>query len=363
MGKIRLEGLTKRFGNLVAVDDLSLEVRDGERLCLLGPPGAGKTTIMRMIAGVEKPDEGNIYIDDTLVNDIPPKDRDVAMVFQSYALYSHKTVYENLAYPLRKRRLSEPEIKKRVEEVAENLGIKPLLGRLPRQLSGGEKQRVALGRAIVRMPKAYLLDEPLTNLDALLRAHMRGELKRLSKELKTTIVYATPDQLEAMSIADRIAVMNLGNLLQCETPDVLYDHPKDMFVAGFIGSPAMNFIDCTFKEKDGRALLDASDFTYDVTQFRDLLKGRLTSSEVMLGIRPEHILIGKTRQNKDSIESEVYVVEPARPEIVVNVKIGKRILKVLAPEMFHADMGEKVWLRFDRNKVHIFDKKTQKTII
>jgi len=363
LGKVALRGITKRFGEKIAVNELDLEVADGEFVCLLGPSGAGKTTIFRMIAGVERPDEGEIHIDDVLVNQLPPKDRDIAMMFQSYALYPHKTVYENIAYPLRKRRLSDSDIKNRVNQVAETLGISPLLDRLPKQLSGGEKQRVAMGRAIVRQPKALLLDEPLTNLDAKLREQMRGEFKRLRRELKTTIILATPDQLEAISMGDRVAVMNFGNLLQFDSPDGLYNRPTNLFIAGFVGSPAMNFVECTLVDRNGRVLLDAGDFRYDVSRFKDQIKQQATSSELKLGIRPEHISMSRSRADAECYEAEIYVVEPARPDIVVEIRIGKILLTALAPETFRANMGDKVWVSFDREKIHIFDKKTEKTIL
>ncbi|MEM2178520.1 MAG: ABC transporter ATP-binding protein [Candidatus Methanomethylicaceae archaeon] len=362
MGKVKVEYLTKRFGKKIAVNNLSFEVKEGEHFSLLGPPGAGKTTTLRMIAGVEKPDEGNIYIDDVLVNDLPPKDRDIAMVFQSYALYPHKTVFENLAYPLRKLKLSESEIAKKVKETAEFLHIEPLLNKLPKHLSGGEKQRVAIGRAIIRSPKVYLLDEPLTNLDAKIRASMRTELKRLTKELKMTIIYATPDQIEAMSMADRIAIMNFGNLLQCDTPKNLYENPVNIFVAEFIGNYAMNFIDCTVIEKNGKVFLDANDFLYDISEYKELIR-EFIGSEVILGIRPEHISISKTKQSEDSIEAKVYLVEPTRPEMLLSVKIREKTLKVVTTEEFYFEAGEKAWLTFDKKKIHVFNKKSQNVII
>jgi len=363
LGKVALKGITKRFGDKTAVNKLDLQVADGEFMCLLGPSGAGKTTTFRMIAGVERPDEGEIYIDDVLVNQLPPKDRDIAMMFQSYALYPHKTVYENIAYPLKKRGLSDSDIKNRVNQVAETLGISSLLDRLPKQLSGGEKQRVAMGRAIIRQPKALLLDEPLTNLDAKLREQMRGEFKRLRRELKTTIILATPDQLEAISMGDRVAVMDFGNLLQFDSPDVLYNHPTNLFIAGFVGSPAMNLVECTLVDTNGRVLLDAGDFTYDVSRFKDQIKQQATSSELTLGIRPEHISMSRSRADGECYEAEIYVVEPARPDIVVEIRVGKRVLTALAPETFRANMGDKVWITFDQEKIHIFDKKTENAIV
>jgi multiple sugar transport system ATP-binding protein len=361
MARVKLENLTKRFGNVIAVNKVNLEIKDGEFICLLGPSGCGKTTTLRMIAGVEKPDEGNIYIDDILVNDLPPKDRDIAMVFQSYALYPHKTVFENLAYPLRKLKLPESDIIKKVKETAEFLHIEPLLNKLPKHLSGGEKQRVAIGRAIIRSPKVYLLDEPLTNLDAKIRASMRTELKKLTKELKMTIIYATPDQIEAMSMADRIAIMNFGNLLQCDVPIFLYENPVNMFVAGFIGNYAMNFIDCTIIEKNGNVFLDAGEFIYNISEYRELLE-KFINSEVILGIRPEHISISKTRQSEDSIEAKVSLIEPISHRIIFHLVIGKHSITVNT-HLIEANVGQKIWTTFNKNKIHIFDKKTENAII
>jgi len=361
MARVKLENLTKRFGNVIAVNKVNLEIKDGEFICLLGPSGCGKTTTLRMIAGVEKPDEGNIYIDDVLVNDLPPKDRDVAMVFQSYALYPHKTVFENLAYPLRKLKLPESDIVKKVKETAEFLHIEHLLDKLPKHLSGGEKQRVAIGRAIIRSPKVYLLDEPLTNLDAKIRASMRTELKRLTKELKMTIIYATPDQIEAMSMADRIAIMNFGNLLQCDVPKFLYENPVDMFVAEFIGNYAMNFIDCTIIEKNGNVFLDAGDFIYNVSEYRELLE-KFINSEVILGIRPEHISISKIKQSEDSIEAKVSLIEPISHRIIFHLAIGKHSITVNT-HLIEANIGQNIWITFNKNKIHIFDKKTENAII
>ena len=248
MSKVKVVNLVKKFDKTVAVDGISFDVKDGEFIVLLGPSGCGKTTTLRCIAGLETPDEGEIYIDDKLVNDLPPKDRDVAMVFQSYALYPHMTVYGNLAFPLKMRKLPKDEIDKKVKEVAKLLNIDHLLDRKPRQLSGGEMQRVALGRALVRTPRVFLMDEPLSNLDAKLRVYMRAELKKLQRDLKITTIYVTHDQAEAMAMADRIAVMNKGKILQYSEPHDVYEKPANLFVAGFIGSPPMNFIKASIVE-------------------------------------------------------------------------------------------------------------------
>jgi multiple sugar transport system ATP-binding protein len=361
MARVKLENLTKRFGNVIAVNKVNLEIKDGEFICLLGPSGCGKTTTLRMIAGVEKPDEGNIYIDDILVNDLPPKDRDIAMVFQFYVMYPSMKVFDQIAFPLKIRGVPKDEIRRRVKEVASLLGIENILNEPIDRLTAGEKQRIELGRAIIRSPKVYLLDEPLTNLDAKIRASMRTELKHLMKTLKTTAIYVTHDQIEAMSMADRIAIMNFGNLLQCDTPDAVYINPKNLFVAGFIGSPAMNFIDCTIIEKNGNVFLDAGEFIYNISEYRELLE-KFINSEVILGIRPEHISISKTRQSEDSIEAKVSLIEPISHRIIFHLVIGKHSITVNT-HLIEANVGQKIWTTFNKNKIHIFDKKTENAII
>jgi multiple sugar transport system ATP-binding protein len=363
LAKVVLQNITKKFGEVVAVNDLSLEIQDKEFLVLLGPSGCGKTTALRCIAGLESPDAGKIYIGDRLVSQLPPKDRDIAMVFQSYALYPHMTVYQNLAFPLEMRGLSKGDIDKKVKETAELLRIRNLLQRKPKQLSGGEQQRVALGRAIVREPKVFLMDEPLSNIDAKLRLYMRAELKRLQKDLSITTAYVTHDQAEAMTMADRIAVMNRGTLLQLSTPTDTYHSPSSTFVAGFLGSPPMNFIDCSFVSKDGKAFLDAGTFTLDVSELAPIIKEKSTSSEVMLGVRPEDTLVQKDRPRGDAVEAEIYVVEPLGADVIVDLKIGENILKAESPEGLLPTVGDRVWVSFRRNKLHIFDKKTENTII
>ena len=358
-----LQDLTKKFGDVLAVNDLSIQIQDKEFLVLLGPSGCGKTTALRCIAGLEIPDAGSIYIDDRLVNEVPPKERDIAMVFQSYALYPHMSVYDNLAFPLRMRKLHKQEIDEKVRKAAETLRIPHLLKRKPKQLSGGEQQRVALGRAIVREPKVFLMDEPLSNVDAKLRLYMRAELKRLQKELSITTAYVTHDQAEAMTMADRIAVMNRGTLLQLSTPGTTYHSPSSTFVAGFLGSPPMNFIDCTFVSKDGRGFLDAGTFTLDVSELADVIKEKSTSSEVVLGVRPEDTLVQVDRPRGDAVEAEIYVVEPLGADVIVDLKIGENILKAESPEGLLPNVGDRVWVSFRRNKLHIFDKKTEKAIV
>ncbi|HDJ83484.1 MAG TPA: ABC transporter ATP-binding protein, partial [Desulfurococcaceae archaeon] len=263
MVSVRLENLTKCFGRVIAVNNLNLEIKDGEFVALLGPSGCGKTTTLLMIAGIYKPTKGYIYFDDVIVNDLPPKDRNIGMVFQSYALYPHMRVFDNIAFPLKLQKLPKEEIKKRVLETAKLLRIEDLLNRKPAQLSGGQQQRVALARALAKQPNLFLMDEPLSNLDAKLRVIMRAELKRLQKSLGITTIYVTHDQVEAMTMADRIAVLNKGELQQYSTAEELYSKPSNLFVAGFIGSPPMNFIECTLVERDNKYYLDASDFSIE----------------------------------------------------------------------------------------------------
>src|SRR6476660_6319114 len=248
MAEIRINHITKRFGDFVALHELDLTIRDGEFLVLLGPSGCGKTTTLRSVAGLERQTSGDIFIGDTLVNNLPPGDRDIAMVFQFYALYPHFSAFDNIAFPLRTQRTPQAEIEERVRAVARTLRIEHLLRRRPKQLSGGEQQRVALGRAMVRRPRVFLMDEPLTNLDAKLRSEMRAEVKRLQKDLNATTIYVTHDQIEAMSMGDRIAVMKQGGIEQVGTPDEVYNHPKSRFVAGFVGSPAMNILPAEYSD-------------------------------------------------------------------------------------------------------------------
>jgi multiple sugar transport system ATP-binding protein len=313
--KVSLENVTKKFGDITAVNRISLDVKEGEFLCLLGPSGAGKTTTLRLIAGTETHDEGNIYIDGVLVNDLPPKDRDVAMVFQTYALYPNKTVFENIAFPLKVRGTPRDEVEKKVLEVAKTLGIEKLLDRLPALLSGGERQRVAIARAIVRRPKVYLMDEPLTNLDAKLRVLMRSEIKRMQQQLQITGIYATPDLFEAMSIGDRIAVMSKGSVLQCDNAESLYNKPKHIIVAETMCSPRINLINCTLNEKNGKIMLDAGDFVYDMTELKDVVS-KFLDKDVVLGVRPEHVNI-LDKKVKEAIPAEVIGIDHIRPENVV----------------------------------------------
>jgi multiple sugar transport system ATP-binding protein len=357
MAEVILDDVCKKFGDVTALDSLSLKVEDKEFAVLLGPSGCGKTTALRCIAGLETPDSGEIRIGETIVNGLAPKDRDIAMVFQSYALYPHKTVFDNLAFPLKVRKKSRQQIETKVKEVANLLRIEHLLNRRPKQLSGGEQQRVALGRALVREPKAFLMDEPLSNLDAKLRLYMRAELKRLHKELGITTVYVTHDQAEAMTMADKVAVMNNGVLQQSGTPDEVYSSPKNSMVAGFVGSPPMNFLSVTHVERNGEVYLDVYGQSLPSPGYlqRAIESGNRVNPKLSLGIRPEDMTISKSRTGESSIKMDIYVVEPLGSEIIVDLKLGDSILKARTRPNFKAAIGEQVYVDFDPMKMHLFD--------
>jgi multiple sugar transport system ATP-binding protein len=363
MVEVVLDSVSKFFGDVKAVDGVSLKVLDKEFLTLLGPSGCGKTTTLRLIAGLEELSGGDVYIGDRKVNDLAPRDRNIAMVFQSYALYPHMSVFDNMAFPLKVRKVAKSELDKRVRESAELLGISELLKRKPKELSGGQRQRVALGRAIVRNPDVFLMDEPLSNLDAKMRVYMRAELKRLQKKLGTTLIYVTHDQVEAMTMSDRVAIMNDGKLQQLDIPGTVYSQPNNVWVAGFIGSPAMNFFDCTFRTRDGGGLLDAGEFSIEVgNDVADIVRKNTSGPEVILGIRPEDVSVTKKRE-PGSIEASVYVVEPIGDSVIVDANVGKNLLKARADASFVAEIEEKVYLTFNQGKIHIFDKKQQTAIL
>ena len=352
---IDLQEVSKQYGNVTVVDGVPLRITDGEFVVLLGPSGCGKTTTLRMIAGLEQMSSGDILIDGQRVNDLPPQKRDVAMVFQSYALYPHMTVAENIAYPLRVRKLPAAEIAAQVKQTAAMLEIEPLLARRPRELSGGERQRVALARAIVRHPKAFLMDEPLSNLDAKLRLQMRGELKRLQHELATTTVYVTHDQAEAMTLGHRVAVMNKGKLQQFDTPLDIYNRPANRFVAEFVGSPSMNLVDGeidsaakTFKANDGEL------------QLAHIPVGSKIGP-VTFGMRPENIEVSAT-QREGWWQATVYVTELMGSETFVIVEIGKQKIIARAASDFRAETGSSVWVDFDFRKAHWFNQETGERI-
>lgn len=371
MAAIELSHITKRFDDILAVDDLSLEIHDGEFLVFLGPSGCGKTTTLRSIAGLEHPDEGDILINGARANHLPPADRDIAFVFQFYALYPHLTVFDNIAFPLKAVNIGQSEIREQVREIAHLLQIDTLLNRKPSRLSGGEMQRVALGRAMVRRPKAFLMDEPMANLDAKLRVDMRSELKRLQYELGTTTVFVTHDQVEAMSMADRIAVMHAGFLQQIGSPREIYNKPKSLFVAGFMGSPSMNLICSTIQSDSGRTLLrfDHTDFSLELSDEQvTSLSSSHQSNEVVFGIRPEHIEISK-EPVESRIQAAVHLVESLGSVNIIDIFLGENpettnliTLRARTHPTFNVKAGQSIWLDFDAEHVHFFDPKTEKAI-
>ena len=359
MARVYLDHVSKHFGDVVAVDDLNLDIQDKEFVTLVGPSGCGKTTTLRMIAGLEKVSHGQIYFDDDAVGHLPANHRDIAMVFQSYALYPHMNVYENIGFALRMMRFARPEIDRRIQWAATMLGIEMLLDRKPRDLSGGQRQRVALGRAIVREPACFLLDEPLSNLDAKLRVSMRAELKRLHHDIGRTFIYVTHDQAEALTMSDRIAIMNHGKLQQLGTPDDVYYRPANIFVAGFIGSPAMNFIDGELVSEAGQIHFARGNLRYPLPP---RLAGRLNGQrgEVTLGARPESIHV--THEAQGGIPGTVFVEEPLGSDKFVTIDVAESHVIVRTDPEFHSDFGEAVHIHFHPDKVYLFDRKTGNAI-
>ncbi|MCG9129137.1 ABC transporter ATP-binding protein [Candidatus Poribacteria bacterium] len=375
MATVRLENITKRFGDLTALDDITLNVEDEEFFVLLGQTGAGKTTTLRCIAGLDQPEEGSIYLDDTSVNNKTPAERDVAFVFQSHILYPHLTVYENMAFPLHPRKLSAEEIDRRVKDIAQMLHIEHLLMRKPSQLSGGETQRVGLGRAMVRRPQVFLMDEPISNLDAKLRTEMRAEIRWRQREMGTTTFYVTHDQVEAMSMADRIAVMDEGKILQLGTPFDIYNHPENLFVAGFIGNPSMNCIPCDILRNDGVLHINLSNGDSKDNSFAiqddsiTTIVGELNSDrQLIFGVHPEDVVV--THQSvSNSFKAEVYSVEPLGADTIVEITLGTdetgshTILKSVTSPDFEAGIGDFLYVSFVSERVHLFDKVTEKSLM
>lgn len=353
--EILLEKLSKHFGGVKAVDNINLEIKDGEFISLVGPSGCGKTTSLRLIAGLETPTSGEIYFDGKTVSRVPPGRRNVAMVFQSYAIYPHMTVLDNIAFPLEARGVAKKERVKMAKEAAEFVQIEELLNRKPAQLSGGQRQRVALARAIVRQPSVYLMDEPLSNLDAKLRVFMRAELKRMHQKLKVTTIYVTHDQVEAMAMSDRVAVLNEGVLQQVGTPDELYSCPGNQWVAGFIGSPPMNLIECTLTERDGVKYLSIGEFGIPLGDgLADELRKKVTGANLVFGVRPEHLAVHR-EPKADSLEAEVYAVEPLGEYAIVDVMLQDKLIKAKTAAGFTAPVGSKAYLTFDKEAVYIYD--------
>ena len=368
MSVVICKDLVKRFGHELAVDHVNVEIKDGEFMVFVGPSGCGKTTTLRMIGGLESVTSGEIYLDGRLINHLAPRHRDMAMVFQNYALYPHYKIFDNIAYPLRLRRLPKAEIKQRVAEVARMLGVEHLLDRWPRQLSGGERQRVALGRAIVRSPRLYLMDEPLSNLDAKLRVQMRREIIRLQRELGTTTIYVTHDQVEAMTMGDRIMVLRKGRIQQIGEPETLYHRPANLFVAQFIGSPAMTVLPGRLETEAGQLVL-VSEVTRLAlpselaARLAPDTHGGLGACEVLWGIRPEDIYLDHSQPTADSPSAMVDLVEGLGSDAYVSLRIGQTMLLARTPSDARPNEGESVTVHINPMKLHLFDPKSELSLI
>jgi multiple sugar transport system ATP-binding protein len=358
MAGVRYDSVCKKFGNFTALDNLNISIEDKEFLVLVGPSGCGKTTALRCLAGLEEVTSGNIFIGENRVNDTPPKDRDIAMVFQSYALYPHMSVFDNMAFGLKLRGVKKDEITRRVNEAAQILGLELLLKRRPRELSGGQRQRVAVGRAIVREPKVFLFDEPLSNLDAKLRVQTRAQIIKLHQSLKTTFIYVTHDQTEAMTMASRIAVMNKGLLQQLDTPQALYDQPANLFVAGFIGSPAMNFFDAKIRKEDKNVFADLNGLSLKFPASRAEKYAPYDGKTVIFGIRPEDIHNPEfvpSDINTSLVEAHVDVVELLGNEINLFLVSGTHNYVARVDPRTRFSVGNKVQVAFNMENFHIFD--------
>lgn len=354
MARLRLENVTKRFGEVTALRDVTLDIADGEFFCVLGPPGAGKTTLLRTTVGLERPDEGDLYLGEERVNDVWPGDRDIAIVFQNLALYPDKSVFDNLAFPLRQRKTPKDEVRRRVEATARILHIEHLLKRKPGKLSGGERQRVALGRAMVREPRAYLFDEPLSALDALLRLEMRLELKRLQRELGRTLVYVTHDQVEAMSMADRVAVLREGVVQQVDAPEDIYNRPANRFVATAVGSPPMNFVPAQALVENGDLRIVHREFQLEVAPAAasDRVRAVLgDGAACFVGVRPEDLHIAL--DPAEGIRTSVYETEPLGSETVVDIRLGEQIFKVLVPPGLQLQPDQPIGVQLDLTRLHL----------
>ncbi len=369
MAKVTFKNIYKKYTeDVVAVKDFNLEIEDKEFVVLVGPSGCGKSTSLRMVAGLEDITEGEIYIGDTLVNEIPPKDRDIAMVFQNYALYPHMTVYDNMAFGLKLKKLPKSVIDEKVKDAAKILGIGDLLDRKPKALSGGQRQRVALGRAIVRSPKVFLMDEPLSNLDAKLRVQTRTEIKKLHSELETTFIYVTHDQTEAMTMGDRIVIMKDGIIQQAASPKEVYEHPANVFVGGFIGSPQMNFINARAENTDKglKLVFGNAEINLPEDKSNALIAGGYRDKEIIMGIRPEDIYCGnycRETEFTNTIEARVDISEMMGAETYLYLNIEGRNITVRVGRNEGYEMNSTVKLSFDENRIHLFDKATERSII
>lgn len=361
MAHIRLDKVTKRFGSLTALKQMDLEIQDQEFMVLVGPTGAGKTTTLRCTAGLEKVDEGQVHMDGELVNGVSPAERDVALVFQNYALYPRKTVYENIAFPLEARNYSQVEMDGAIQQITSLLRINRLLERLPAQLSGGEQQRVALARAMVRRPRAFLMDEPLTNLDFKLRTQMRGELKRIQQELAATFFYVTNDQLEALSLGDRIAVLNKGVLQQIGPPQTVYENPINLFVARFIGSTRMNFLTCNFDGHSDRLIGQDGTWRLRINPGQAQTLKQHGAAQLILGIRPEDLQPDSAADN--GLTGQIFLAEPLGDRIIYDINIGQTKIKVKTPPTLLLKRGDQINLAVNLERIHLFDATTEQAVV
>ena len=369
MAGLRLSNIVKRYSNgLTAVSDFNLDIDDKEFIIFVGPSGCGKSTTLRMIAGLEEISEGELYIGDRLMNDVAPKDRDIAMVFQNYALYPHMTVYDNMAFGLKLRKTPKAEIEKRVNEAAKILAIENLLDRRPKALSGGQRQRVAMGRAIVREPQVFLMDEPLSNLDAKLRVQMRTEITKLHQRLQTTFIYVTHDQTEAMTLGTRIVVMKDGVIQQVDSPVNLYNKPNNMFVAGFIGSPQMNLLEASIKKDGNDLFVTVGEYNIKLNESKAKLveEGGYVGKNVVIGIRPEDLhdeeSFISTSVGGSTVEADVEVTELLGAEVFLYLTVAGQPVTARVNPRSTAKTGDKIKMAFDLNKIHVFDKDTEKAI-
>ena len=362
MAKVSFRNVWKKYGNVPAVKDLNIECPDGSFLSILGPSGCGKSSTMRMVAGLEHITSGQILFDEKPINALAPKDRDVAMVFENYALYPHKSVFDNMANPLRLRGQDASVIKERVTSAAKLLEISHLLERRPQELSGGQKQRVAIGRAIVREPNLFLFDEPIAHLDAKLRAHMRGEIKHLQRTLGTTMIYVTHDQLEAMSMADTIAVMHDGELQQLGSPREVYNKPVNAWVAGFVGEPAMNFVDATVQDRSGRTYFVHPNFAIAVTDEQQRLVANAKLGALRMGVRPDALSISMVKPAEDHMVGKIFVTELLGGDMIIDVDLEDSRVRVKTSTDFEGVEGQTCYMTVNRSKWHAFSKEDGKAL-
>ena len=362
MAKVSFRNVWKKYGDVAAVKDLNIECPDGSFLSILGPSGCGKSSTMRMVAGLEHITSGQILFDEKPINALPPKDRDVAMVFENYALYPHKSVFENMANPLKLRGQDASVIKERVTSAAKLLEIGHLLDRRPQELSGGQKQRVAIGRAIVREPNLFLFDEPIAHLDAKLRAHMRGEIKHLQRTLGTTMIYVTHDQLEAMSMADTIAVMHDGELQQLGSPREVYNKPVNAWVAGFVGEPAMNFVDVSVEDRGGKVNFTHLNFVIPVTEEQHRLVSASNAQQLRMGVRPDALSISMSKPTEPHIVGKIFVTELLGGDMIIDVDLDDSRIRVKTSTEFEGLEGQICYMTINRDKWHAFSKENGKAL-